>query len=176
MEKGAYVLFLAALVISPLVFGAMHPWAYTLMSLLIFAGTVLFLPGRIVREPGKNGLFFKIPNTGLNFFFIAFFLLLIFQLVPLPEALVEFLSPRRVNVAIVGLSGFETDTLSQSGRWLPFCVYQHPVRMSLIRFFTYGMFFYGLMVVLNSRRRIETTIILILILCCFETVYGLAQT
>ena len=57
MEKIAYVLFLAALVISPLVFGAMHPWAYTLMSLLVFAGAVLLLPGRIVREPAKGGFF-----------------------------------------------------------------------------------------------------------------------
>lgn len=176
MEKVAYVLFLAALVISPLFFGAMHPWAYTLMSLLVFVGAVLLLPGRIVREPGKGRISLKIPNMGLNFFFIAFLLLLIFQLAPLPEVVVDFLSPHRVKVARISLSGFETDTFSQSGRWLSLCVYQHPVRMSLIRFFTYAMFFYGLLLVLNSRQRIETTLFLVLILCCFETVYGLAQT
>ncbi len=176
MEKAAYVLFLASLVISPLVFGAMHPWAYTLMSLLIFIGAVLLLPGRIVREAGRDGFFLKIPDTGLNFFFIAFLLLLIFQLVPLPEAMVDFLSPQRVKVAKVSLSGFATNTPSQNGGWLSFCVYQHPVRMSLIRFFTYGIFFYGLVLVLNSRQRIETTVLLVLVLCCFETVYGLAQT
>lgn len=73
MEKVAYVLFLSALMISPLAFGAMHPWAYTLMSLLVFVGAVMLLPGRIVREQGKDGVFFKIPNTGLNFFSCAAF-------------------------------------------------------------------------------------------------------
>ncbi|OQY05495.1 MAG: hypothetical protein B6I22_07355, partial [Desulfobacteraceae bacterium 4572_123] len=176
MEKVAYVLFLAAMVISPLIFGAMHPWAYTLMSLLVFVGTVLLLPGRIAREPGKNGFFIKIPNTGLKFFFIVFLLLLIFQLTPLPEGVVNFLSPQRVKVAKASLAGLETSTVSPNGRWLSLCVYQHPVRMSLIRFFTYALFFYGMLLVLNSRQRIETTVFLVLILCCFETVYGLAQT
>ena len=176
MEKVAYVLFLAAMAISPLVFGAMHLWAYTLMSLLVFVGAVLLLPGRIVREPGKDGFFFKIPNTGLNLFFIAFLLLLIFQLTPLPEGVVNFLSPQRLKVAKASLAGLETGTVSHSGRWLSLCVYQHPVRMSLICFFTYALFFYGMLVVLNSRQWIETTVFLVLILCCFETVYGLAQT
>ena len=176
MEKTAYVLFLAALVISPLVFGAVHPWAYTLMSLLVFAGAVLLLPGRIVREPAKDGLFFKIPNTGLNFFFVSFLLLLVFQLAPMPEVVVDFLSPHRVKVAKASLAGLETGACFQSGRWLSFCVYQYPVRMALIRFFTYTLFFYGMLLVLNSRQRIETTVFLVLLLCCFETVYGLAQT
>jgi O-antigen ligase/uncharacterized protein (DUF2267 family) len=48
--------------------------------------------------------------------------------------------------------------------------------MSIIRFSFYGLFFLGLSQILNSQKRIELTIFLILITGCFETLYGLAQT
>jgi O-antigen ligase len=48
--------------------------------------------------------------------------------------------------------------------------------MSIIRWFLYGLFFLGMIQVLNSRRRIEITVFVILTLCVFSALYGIMET
>jgi len=59
--------------------------------------------------------------------------------------------------------------------WFSPSPYYYPVRMSIIRWTVYVFFFLGLIQVLNSQKRIELTIFLILITGCFEALYGLAE-
>ena len=54
--------------------------------------------------------------------------------------------------------------------------YIFPVRLSIVRMVVYSMFFFGLVCVLNTRRRIETVVMVLLLLGCFETMYGFYQT
>src|SRR5210317_1097404 len=53
--------------------------------------------------------------------------------------------------------------------------YIYPVRMSLLRWTAYGLFFLGLSQVLNSRKRIEILCFCILITASFASVYGIYQ-
>jgi O-antigen ligase len=99
------------------------------------------------------------------------------QVIPMPESLLKFLSP---TAEVMGKNSLNAaDLVATSGKsdhWFALAPYYYPVRMSIIRLGIYGLFFLGMVQVLNSQRRIELAIILILITGCFEVIYGLAQT
>ncbi|MDY7034804.1 MAG: O-antigen ligase family protein [Thermodesulfobacteriota bacterium] len=177
MEKAAFIIFLVVLILSPLLFGAVHTYAYTIMSLGVLIGALLLIRSYI-RKDLKSGLFqFHVPATSLNFLFLIFLGFLFFQITPLPDVVVELLSP---EARIVGEKSLPATGMSfRDGRedgWFALSPYIYPVRMSVIRWTVYGMFFFGLIRLLNSRKRIELTIFLILITGCFEALYGLIQT
>ena len=115
--------------------------------------------------------------TSLNLFFFLFLLFLVLQVAPLPESLVTLLSP---EAKVVGAKGLPASSMvgqgQMTGAWFSLSSYTHPVRLSILRFTVYGLFFLGLIQVLNSKRRIDLTIVLILITGCFDVLYGLMQT
>ncbi|MFC1823322.1 O-antigen ligase family protein [Thermodesulfobacteriota bacterium] len=177
MEKAAFGIYLFVLIFSPLAFGAVHTYAYTIMSIGVLIGTLLLLKKNIKKDP-KSGLYqVRLPATSLNFLFLSLLAYLIFQIILLPEALLDFLSPEALVVHKKSLPSVSiANSMHQIIGWFPIAPYSHPVRMSIIRWTVYGLFFLGLSRVLNSRKRIELTIMVVLIIGCFEALYGLIQT
>ena len=177
MERAAFTLYLITLVLSPLLFGAVHTYAYTIMSLGVFTGSLLLVKKNIRREI-KSGVYqFQLPETSLNFAFLTLFIFLIFQVIPLPDPLLRFLSPEALVVGKKSLTA--SGALISEGpvrHWFSLSPHYYPVRMSIIRWSVYILFFLGLTQVLNSQKRIELTIFLVLITGCFEALYGLAET
>jgi hypothetical protein len=176
-NRGAVPLFLlmAAVIISPLFFGAIHTYAYTFAFLCIVSAGLLILRQNVVNVGGL--LHFRWPATGMNPLLIFFILYLILQMTPLPSTLLAWLSPDSKvsgDMSHPAVAALEDATFKDS--WYALAPYLYPVRMSLVRWIVYGLLFLGLTQTLNSRRRIETAIILIVILCCFETLYGIIQT
>jgi O-antigen ligase len=95
------LLLMLLLVFTPAAFGSIELWAFSIMELGILLIIVLWaLRNLIVRppasEPKKAGLFypvnlkFEIPLVLLS----LFLLLILFQLLPLPPALIKVLSPK----------------------------------------------------------------------------------
>jgi len=91
------ILFL--IIFTPLAFGAVHPWAFSLMEVVIFLLVVVWMSRLLVgtREQKENGMKTRRDDrrlVGRMFLplalFIAFILL---QLLPLPPALLHVLSP-----------------------------------------------------------------------------------
>jgi hypothetical protein len=60
LEKTAFTIYLTLLILCPILFGAVHPYAYTLMTLGVLAGTCLLL----LKDAGESQL--SIPRTYLN--------------------------------------------------------------------------------------------------------------
>ena len=177
MDKAAFIIYLITLVLSPLLFGAVHTYAYTLMALGVLTGTLLLLIKNIRKDIKSGAYQLQLPNTRLDFTLLILLAFLIFQIIPLPDFIAEFLSPEAIVVGKKSLSA--SDPLISKNHisyWFSLSPYYYPVRMSLIRFIVYGLFFLGLTQMLNSRKRIELTIFLILITTCFEALYGLAET
>ena len=177
MEKAAFTIYLIVLVLSPLLFGAVHTYAYTIMSLGVLTASLLLLKKNI-RKNHKSGVYeFKVPATSLNFLFIILLIFLIFQIIPLPDTILDILSPES---SIVGQKSLPASSVlapeSKIREWFAISPYYYPVRMSIIRWTVYGLLFLGLTQVLNSRRRIELAILVILSTGCFEALYGLIQT
>ncbi len=83
------------LVWTPLVFGAVHPWAYGLAMLQIFMLAAVWLGQRWwLRQSLRPGIIY----TPLTIPFILFLLLLLWQLIPLPVELLQVLSPKKLDV------------------------------------------------------------------------------
>lgn len=177
MERATFAFYLIVLILSPLLFGAVHTYAYTIMSLGVLIGTFLLVL-KSIRKDTKSGAYqFKIPDTSLNFAFIILLIFLIFQRIPLPDSLVGFLSPEAMVVGQKSLPAARAvDSVNQIRYWFALSPYYYPVRMSIIRWVVYGLFFFGLTQMLNSQKRIELTVSLILITGCFEALYGLIET
>jgi len=101
MDKAALIIYLATLIISPLLFGAVHTYGYTLMVLGVLSATVLLVIRNIsmlvIRNISKsrraNTYRFQCPNTSLNVLFLLVLVFLILQVIPLPDFLLGFLSP-----------------------------------------------------------------------------------
>jgi O-antigen ligase len=169
MEKIAFGIYLLVVVISPLLFGAVHAYAYSLVYFLILIASLLLVVHNIRRDYKTGSLYFQYPKTGLNFLFFSVFLFLILQVLPQPSFLVEILSPHSFNVQA------RAAELTGKQETMVFAPYIYPVRMSLLRWTVYGLFFLGLSQVLNTRKRIEILCFTILITAVFISVYGIYQ-
>ena len=177
MEKVAFIIYLIILVISPLLFGAVHTYAYTMMSLGVLTGFLLILKKNIRKDDGTGAYRFYFLNTSLNFLFLILLAFLFLQTIPLPDAILKVVSPEALRVGRKSLAVLNPIALAAStGDGFLIAPYLYPVRLSIIRWVMYGLFFLGLTQMLNSRKRLELTIFFILILCCFEAFYGLMQT
>ncbi len=177
MDKTAFIIYLVVLILGPLLFGAVHTYAYTIMSLGVLTATLLLVIKNIKKDSEGGAYQFQFPNTSLNFAFFLLLVFLIFQVIPLPDSFIEFLSP---EAKVIGEKSSPASIAvvpdSQPRNWFTLSIYYYPVRMSIVRFSVYGLFFLGLTQVLNSQKRIEVTIFLILMTGCFEALYGLMQT
>jgi len=176
MNKASFTIYLVILVLSPLLFGAVHTYAYTLMALGVLTGTLLITMDNI-RKDQKAGRFrFRFPATGLGILFLYMLAFLVFQMIPLADSFVSYLSPNAEIVLGKSLPAWSAaEGVGHSRGWFSLAPYGYPVRMSTIRFIVYGLFFLGLIQVLSSQKRIERIIFLLLALGCFEAMYGLIQ-
>jgi O-antigen ligase len=176
MERAALTIYLIILILSILLFGAMHTYVYTLMSLGVLTGAILLVIKNI-RKDHRSGIYqIRLPKTSLDIAFLVLLVFLFFQITPLPGFVLGFISP---DAAVVWEKSWPAASLVGSGSslesWSSLAPYAYPVRMSIIRLTVYGLFFLGLIRVLNSQKRIELTIFLILAMGCFEALYGLIQ-
>jgi O-antigen ligase len=177
VETAVFRILLLTLAVSPLLFGAVHTYAYTFMSLGILVGSVLVVIINIRKSPGSSHYSLQLPNSGLNLLFIVLLAFLALQAIPLPDSLLELISP---EAHAVNQKGIPASASLLAGtpikQWAALAPYYYPVRISLIRWTVYGLFFLALTHLLNSQKRIELTIALLLIVGCFEALYGLAMT
>ncbi len=176
MDRAVFTIYLIVLILSPLLFGSVHTYAYTIMAVGVLTGALLLLIKNIRKDPGSGVYRFQFPSTSLNFVLLILLTFLIFQVISLPDFLLKFLSPEASVVAHKSLPASDVIIHSnQDKTWFSLSPYYYPVRMSLVRFIVYGLFFICLIQVLNSRKRIELAILVILIISCCEAIYGLAQ-
>ena len=163
MEKAALTIYLVFLVLSPLLFGAVHTYAYTLMALGILTGSLLLVIKNINKDIKTGAYRLRLPNTSLNLLFVFLLLFLFFQVIPLPESIMRHLSPEALVIKEKSIpASLAIESPKEMGGWLALSPYYYPVRISIIRWITYGLFFLGLSQLLNSRKRIELAIFLIL--------------
>jgi O-antigen ligase len=176
VEKAAFTIYLIVLMLSPLLFGAVSPYAYTTMTLGVLTASLFLLRKNMRKDIRSHAYRLHLPASSLTFLFLSLLLFLFFQIVPLPDALLGLLSPEARVVAHKSLPA--SSVMPPAGpirAWFPLAPYIHPVRLSIVRWTTYGLFFLGLTQVLNSRKRIERIILFILVLGGFEALYGLVE-
>ena len=178
MIKIAFIVYMVVLALSPLLFATVHTFAYTFVFLGILGVSLLLLKSNIiVARKGVGSYQFRLPKTAMNPLYILFLVFLIFQMIPLPDSLMVKLSPEAKIAGDMSLPAVSATVPSgPAGHWYSLAPYTHPVRMSLVRWVVYGLLFLGLTQAMDSRKRIEAVIVLILAVGCFEALYGIMQT
>ena len=96
-------------------------------------------------------------------------------MIPLPSFILDFLSPEAFWQKVLA-GGGELKESTANSTWFSLSPYAYPVRMSVVRFVVYGLFSYGLIQMLQSRRRISVAVSFLLAMGCFEALYGLMET
>jgi O-antigen ligase len=177
LPKTVLTIYLAVLVISPLLFGAVHTYAYTLMAIAVLSAHFLWVSCQIRNSFQGGRLRFIFPASNFNILFFSLLLCFFFQIIPMPAPVVKLVSPEAWQViqkALPLTNVFPSEIAADN--WFALAPYAHPVKLSIIRWTVYGLFFLGLIQVLDSRQRIEMTVFVILAVGCFEALYGLFQT
>ena len=103
---------IAALVLfTPLAFGSVDTWAIFDMEIAIFALGCLWLMARGVRRAPRH-------STGLEIPIVLFVAIVLFQLIPLPRAVLAVLSPRLPTLYAQTVPGFEGPAGASFEQWL----------------------------------------------------------
>lgn len=139
------------IIFTPLAFGTVEPWSYAVMEIVTALGLLFFLISVIQK---KEDLY-AVPGIVPLFVFLAYIL---FQLVPLPPFMIEFLSPAAFSIQERAFA--LTDTHS----WMTLSV---NYKAGLSEFFRYGIYvlFYVLIVQLLKEK--DTLQALVLVIAVF---------
>ncbi|MHA2283465.1 MAG: O-antigen ligase family protein [Promethearchaeota archaeon] len=177
LEKTAFTFFLLVLVLSVLLFGAVHTYAYTFAFIGTLIGAIFLIKTNLKKDPENKTLQYPFINSPLNPLIFTFWIYLLFQFIPLPESILKIISAEAWIAGRMSLTASSIATSNHAPQpWLGLAPYFYPVRQSLVRWVVYWLLFWGLRQTLNSSKRINLAINLILVLGCFEVLYGLAQT
>lgn len=87
MRKASRATFILLFIFAPLAFGSVEPWAFFLLVLLMGACFLFYYFGR----PSGDRFFYRVPGI---LPLMLLFALMVFQLIPLPDAVLELLSPQ----------------------------------------------------------------------------------
>lgn len=174
-DKTAFVILITALVISVILFGAVHAYAYSFVFLLIFTSALFLIRKNIAKDIKTGKYSYSHLKTGLDLLFVLFLAYLLFQTILLPEFIVRAISPEALAVGKMSRSPLFIFEKAKSS-WFALSPYEYPVRQSFIRLVAYWLFFRCLVETLNTRARINTAVAVILILGSFDALYGLVET
>jgi len=177
LEKAALTIFLFVLVLGVLLFGAVHTYVYTFVFIGVLFASVLLLKANLKKDFISGNYQYRFLQTSLNPLFFTYLGFIILQSIPIPEVILNFASPEAL---VVGKMSQPASSLAASDTTLnnrfSLAPYFYPVRQSIIRWVVYWLIFWGLTQTLNFRKRIDPVIFVILVLGCFEVLYGLAET
>ncbi len=177
MEKTIFAIYLTILVASPLLFGAVHSYAYCLISLGVLSGSLGLLISGICRNPVNRTVELRFPRTGLDLLLGLLLIFLCIQIIPLPSLVASYFAPESYAISQqAALPGAMLTPNNPANMWYSLAPYRHPVRLSIVRWTVYGLLFFGLTKLLNSRRRIETVVIILIVTGSFQALYGIMQT
>jgi O-antigen ligase len=155
------VLFIVGTI--PLLFAAVQPWVWSLYSVIIFASFVLLL------WQDKNQRSW-LPNKLFISTLIIFFIVTLFQYIPLPAYLLSLLSPFRYKALVTS-----NNLINSSSSW-------HSLSYSPVNSFSWwlflisaSMFFFILRHHCESRKSLKLIVGIIVGLAIAEALYGLVQ-
>jgi O-antigen ligase len=136
-DRGAFWLFAALIVWAPIPLGSNRPWAWAILEIGIFAVALLWLAGHARREAPIPPTFRAAwPAFALLALWLAFLGL---HCVPMPAALVRFLSPQaaalHAGADALGpdrLLALSVDAHASTVFWLKSCAYATAFALTLL--------------------------------------------
>ncbi len=159
MKKWAEIILLLVIVGNTLYFGGVQLLGYSLAEIILLLVALLVLAGMAIK--GRITVPAPWPLC-------LFLLLVVFQLIPLPPAVVRLLSPQR-------LRGPGRAMAASGSHWLALSVYSLRTEHALMLFFAYVCAFALAAYAFDSTQRKSTLIRGLILLGVFEAAYGIIQ-
>ena len=184
------------IVFTPLAFGTVHTWSYTLMELtVIFLLLIWLLKVIVTGQNPKGASHLQLVSTPLNLPILLFILLILFQLLPLPPKLVKHLSPNTYNLYKMTLPGYDSESRKwkmasstidnrqstidnpqlTTDHWRPLSLYPHATRTELFKILAYVGVFFLIINNIQTRRELNTLITTIIVMGVVIASFGLIQ-
>lgn len=160
MRRAVEIVLALTIIGATLAFGGVQPLAYSLMEIAIFAVFAVLL----VWQARRGQIQLDIPLWPA-----LFALLVILQLIPLPQEWVAALDHARLPST--ALQNIEHTV----GRAVPLSIYPHATLYALIQFLAYLGAFVLAAYVFDSRQRNSILVKTLIFLGLFEAAYGIVQ-
>lgn len=142
MQFFSYTLFLGTLIFAPLAFGSVETWSIAIVESLVFLTSLIcFFETRHTSKP-----LLEVPGI-FPLFLLTLFIW--FQLIPLPPAIVHFISPSIYDAY------FPILNIQENNFWIPLTVNQKSTLLEGLRITSYA-FFYIITVQLLSHKEFLT--------------------
>jgi len=168
------------IVFTPLAFGTVHVWAYTVMELTVLFLLFVWLLKLIYLNRSFPGFRLLLVKTSLNLPFCLFFLLVLFQMVPLFPSVIEHISPNTYDLYIQTVPGYgvqEAD-LNASDKInpnRPLSIYSHDSRDELLKVLAYVAVFFLIINNIKTRNQMRRLVLAIIITGTIVAFLGILQ-
>lgn len=170
LQKMAFGLLLVVLVFSPVFFGSVHVWAYSLFSLAAFAAVgLLLIQDMVSLFQTRQESCTRLWRTPVDVVVLLFAGVIVVQLLPWSESLVELLSPHLADIrqTVKSVTGHSiSPTLS---------VVPYSTSISALLFAAYACLFYGLVRLLLDRDKMVLVLKVLLTTGIGITIYGMLE-
>ena len=175
------LILIILLIFTPIAFGSVELWAFSLVELGILLIIVLWaIQSFILRTPSFP---LRTPNSELRtihfvFLFLFLFLVLI-QMIPLPSGIVKIISPNTYALRhsltfdlspLTSSYTFEPSALNFQLSFVPFAT-----RIEFFKWLTLSGFFFFLLHWRNSNRDVIRLILIIMLVGIAESLYGMLE-
>lgn len=166
-DKPSRAILLALLVFTPIAYGAVHVWAYTLMEMFVVAMVTLALV-KIVWSKRE----IRWVQHPVNIIMGVFGLYICIQMISLPQGIIEVLSPEVMRIHEKYLGWISSESIQSQ---FTFSLYTQRTQIELIKILAYfGVFIFTINMV-DQRKQINLVLLTIILVGCFEGSYGIYQ-
>jgi O-antigen ligase len=153
------------LIFAPLAYGAVHPWSYFSLSLLVGVLSLLLLLRGLYSLWAQPGALRLWPHPPLGWVAAGFGLLLCLQVVPLPRGLVGLISPTALEIRALG-NGWGL------ANFLPLSLNPYNTMLEALKLAPAVGLFFVLLYAITTRRQLLALALVILSVASFEVAYG----
>ncbi len=168
------------IVFTPLAFGTVHVWAYTVMELTVLFLLLVWLLKLIYLNRSFPGFRLLLVKTSLNLPLCLFFLLVLFQMVPLSPSVIEHISPNTYDLYIQTVPGYgmqeadlnASDKISANR---PLSIYSHATRDEFLKVLAYVAVFFLIINNIKTRDQTRRLVLAIIITGTIVAFLGILQ-
>lgn len=168
LDKTIEAGLLLIVIFTPLAFGTVHVWAYTLFEL-----AVLFLVSIWIIKMIYHGEI-SIPSTSLNLSILAFIFLIFFQLIPIPEGIIKLVSPSTNQIYVDTINSLNFKTHFDSSM-MTISINPDATKIEFFKMLAYIGVFYLIIGNMNTSRQINKLLMVIIITGFIISLFGLIQ-
>ena len=164
-DRFLFIGLLALFIWAPLPLGSNRPWAWSLMEVWVYVLAIVWLLMYMLRKVSLTLVFYE--ARPMVYLFGFWLLWILFQITPLPIALVQKLSPAAAAQYAV---------LPIPPHWITISVEPHATQSGFLKSFAYVLTFCLTLLLVNTRQRLKLLAYALILSGLFQATYGSLMT